>query len=122
MKLFVSGWQHGRQDVGSALPLPSLRIESELNTKLPPTSRAQSVKRYANIEPGYVCSSAPSVPDGFVRKNSNKEFCKLISCAAEILTQPFLFGTVFNITSLISFGRDMIEVILNTVPKKHTTE
>jgi hypothetical protein len=32
------------------------------------------------------------------------------------------FGAGFNITSLISFGRDMGEVILNLVPKEKNTQ
>jgi hypothetical protein len=43
----------------------------------------------------------------------------LYTHTAEVLT-PLLFflGTKFNITSLISTGREMSEVILNLVPRR----
>jgi hypothetical protein len=56
-------------------------------------------------------------PEGVVRNNSNKLFYNNISCTAEVITPPPLFyGTVFNITSPISFGRNLSEVLLNLSP------
>jgi hypothetical protein len=47
-----------------------------------------------------------------------KQFCNLITCAAEVLTPLCFFGTNINITSLVSLLKDMSEVILNPAKKR----
>jgi hypothetical protein len=79
----------------------------ELDTKLPPTPRARSVKRYAIIAPAYVdCLFSLFHVEPIVHKNNNKYFCDLISCTAGVLTQSSLF---WNWVSNLFQGKEMKE-------------
>jgi hypothetical protein len=85
-KLNVTGGQHDCRDVTKALLLPSLHRSKSIDTKWPqPGPKTRSVRRYGIIVPAYAyCSPVP-----LVHKNSNKQFCNLISCTAEVLAPLF---------------------------------
>lgn len=107
VKLSIIGMRHGCLYVTSAVMLPSLRWLALTRYKLA-TSAESTISKT-------VCYHTTALFTRIAMNNFATRYLVLQSSCS--FTFFFLFGNGFHITSLVSFGRDMSEVILNFVKK-----
>jgi hypothetical protein len=76
----------------------------QLNIKWQAETRAQSVKRYANISP--VFDAPPPLPEGVVHKNSNNFATRTLG-TIEVSPFIFFYCVKLSLHPYISFPKDM---------------